>query len=189
MSALAGFALQRPPDLSSEHIGSFTAAIEAEAARLGTSDTREVTRREHVRIVFAEAWLTHLDELCIYEGSSGLCVGTDMYIGRLATNAAIDIHALLTARVPVWGPTIWRPRPLHRAVAYLIDFRIQSRGGGCEICHADVHLDPHHLHYRSFGYEVPSDVMRLCRSCHKQRHRICGYPQDVRWKDSMQWTP
>ena len=107
-------------------------------------------------------------------------------------DAARDIHGFLTASVPVWRPGLQHPRfggRLHRAVDYLVGLRVQARGGGCELCHADVPLDLHHLHYRSFGYEVPFDVMRLCRRCHAERHRICGYPQDARWKDNMQRTP
>ena len=52
-------------------------------------------------------------------------------------------------------------RRLHRAVDHIVGLRDAGARGGCELCHADVFLELHHLHYRSFGYEVPSDVMRL----------------------------
>ena len=48
------------------------------------------------------------------------------------------------------------------------------RGYRCECCHALSErwriLDVHHLNYKRRGAEIPSDLMVLCRSCHKKEH-------------------
>ena len=153
-----------------------------------------VPAREHLELVMSEAWVSHWWEFCARErsGYAPFRGDGDAYIERLVADAARAIHGFLTIGALAWRPKMWHPLSggLHRAVDRLVNLRIQARGGGCELCHdKNVSLDLHHLHYRSFGAEIPSDVMRLCRRCHAERHRACGYPQDAGWKDSMQWTP
>ena len=153
-----------------------------------------VPAREHLELVMSEAWVSHWWEFCARErlGYAPFRGDENAYIERLVVDASRDIHVFLSAGAPAWRPGLQHPQfggRLHRAADHIVGLRVQARGGGCEICRADVFLELHHLHYRSFGYEVPSDVMRLCRRCHAERHRICGYPQDAGWKDSMQWTP
>jgi 5-methylcytosine-specific restriction endonuclease McrA len=42
----------------------------------------------------------------------------------------------------------------------------------CQQCGAtDTVLHVHHLTYMRFGHENDSDLMVLCESCHKQKHR------------------
>ena len=50
----------------------------------------------------------------------------------------------------------------------------------CEDCEEQKKLDMHHLHYEVmqtgnmlciFGKETPSDLVALCRDCHRARHR------------------
>jgi hypothetical protein len=188
-SDLDDFAIQRPPDLTPEHFSPCIPVVEAEIERLRTASTRVLAVHEHVQLVLAEAWLAHLDEFYVTKGCRPFRGDVGPYVKRLAVGAARDIHDFLTTAAPIWRPEMWYPRfggRLHRAVAYLVDRRIEARGGGCELCHAGVHLDLHHLHYRSFGFEIPSDVMKLCRACHMRRHRAYGYPRDVRWQNGMQ---
>jgi hypothetical protein len=148
--------------------------------------------REHLELVMSEAWVSHWLAFCARErpGYAPFRGAIDAYIERRVVEAARAIHGFLTFGVPVWRPKMWHPLSggLHRAVDRLVNIRIQARGGGCEGCHNKyAALDLHHLHYRSFGYEVPSDVAKLCRACHKRRHEACGYPQDASWRDRMRW--
>lgn len=152
-----------------------------EIGRLRTSATRQITERAHVDLVLAEVWLGYLDG--VYVGEPGV-PGDE----RLVVSAAREIHDFLTRPAPHWAPGAWRPCALHRAVDHIIRVRIQAAGGGCEACHEPVPLDLHHLHYRNFGYELPSDVVRLCRDCHLRRHRILGWPADLSWQDGWQWS-
>ena len=153
-----------------------------------------VAEFEQIQLVLAQSWVAHVGEaFACREGCAPWQGDVDAYITRLVTKAAQDIHGFLVFGVPVWQPKMWHPQSgrLHRAVERVIHLRIQARGGGCELCHAPgrigVPLELHHLHYRSFGREVPTDVMRLCRQCHDKRHAISGYPRDTRWQDSIRW--
>jgi hypothetical protein len=115
---------------------------------------------EYVRLVMAEAWLIHLDEVYSCSESAAPFRGDPQdHIERLVATAARNIHGFLTCSVPVWHPRMCHPRSggLHRAIDRLVGLRIRARGGGCEVCHAESQypLDLHHLHYRSFGFEVP----------------------------------
>jgi hypothetical protein len=149
-----------------------------------------ISECEHIQLVMAEAWVTHWKECCGREDCQPFEGDVDAYIEHLVINGARRIHDFLNMGVPIWRPKMSHPRSgaLHEAVGYLVRLRIQARGGGCELCHVkNVSLDLHHPHYRSFGYEVLTDVMRLCRSCHKRRHKRAGWPQDAGWRDSIQW--
>lgn len=44
-------------------------------------------------------------------------------------------------------------------------------GGRCEFCGSKNELDVHHIHYRSLGAEQPTDLVVLCRDCHRGTHR------------------
>ena len=178
-------AVRCPPDLTPDHFAA-CAAIEREIAGWDAL-ALGLARGEHAQLVWAEAWLSHLDEVYVTRGCRPYRGDENAYIERLVVDASRDIHVFLSTGVPVWRPGLRHPR-LHRAVDHIVGLRVQARGGGCELCRADVFLELHHLHYRSFGHEVPSDVMRLCRRCHAERHRACGYPQGVEWRDSMQWS-
>jgi hypothetical protein len=134
MSALVDSALWRLSDLSPEYLGSFSAMVEAEIVRLQTPETRRLAPRSHVQIVLSEAWLAHLDELYVHDGCADFCGGVSAYVERLAVDAALDIHDLLTASVLVWRPGMQRPRRFHRAVVHLVDSRVRAHGGGCELC-------------------------------------------------------
>ena len=136
-----------------------------------------VALREHIEIVMSEAWIAHWFAFCARDrpGYAPFRGDVGAYVERLVTAAARNINAFLAHGALRWRPKLWHPRSgeLHRAVERLVDLRVARGGGGCEICHgARAQLDLHHLHYRSFGYEVPSDVIRLCRRCHNERHRI-----------------
>ena len=54
--------------------------------------------------------------------------------------------------------------------------------GKCEICGAENASDVHHID-KDFRNNSPSNLMRICRSCHSKIHRqrkpcvICGRPQ------------
>jgi hypothetical protein len=184
------FVIRRPPHLSLEDFVPFAQVGNAEIDRLGVAKTRVIPKRERAQLVLAEAWLGHLDELYISAHCLPFRGDASVYVERLVVDAARHIHDFLAARVPIWVPKMQHPRfagRLHRAVSYLVNRRIQARGGGCEICRVDVPLDVHHLNYRSFGYETPSDIMELCRDCHRKRHRQCGWPKDASWQDSLQW--
>ena len=181
------FVLRRPPDLAPVDFKPCVSLIGVEVERLREARTRAIDSHAHVELILAEAWLGHLDELYVSAGRPLFRGNARIYIDRLTIDAVRRLHNFLTAGVSNWGPGVWRPRALHRAVAHLIRLRLQASGGGCEICHADVTLDIHHLNYRSFGYEIPADVMPLCRTCHLERHRIYGLPKDLSWQDGWQW--
>ena len=158
--------------------------INLEIERLRSPAMRRIKECTHVDLVRAEVWLSHLDEL--YVGEPGLpedCARP----ARLVAIAVREIYDFLTRDPSNWAPGIWRPRALHRAVDHMIRIRIQAGGGGCEACHADVPLELHHLHYRNFGYELPSDIVRLCRDCHEARHRVYGLPKNLSWQDGWEW--
>jgi hypothetical protein len=104
---------------------------------------------------------------------------------RLALQAGRSIYDFLNQGVPIWKPKMWHRNSgrMFRPVNTLIRRRMKASGYGCEMCHRNESLDTHHLHYRSFDYEMPEDVMYLCRGCHSHRHMIYGYPNDVSWTD------
>ena len=47
---------------------------------------------------------------------------------------------------------------------------IEERGNRCEQCNMVKPLDGHHLTYERLGYELPKDVVLLCRNCHVKIH-------------------
>jgi hypothetical protein len=162
---------------------SYVPLIKLEIGRLHTPAMRRVAECTHVELVLAETWLSHLDEAYVGELGSA---GADLE--RLASAAVCEIHGFLTVAAPVWIPGARRPQALHRAVDHMIRIRIQATGGGCEACHKPAPLELHHLHYQNFGYELPFDVVRLCRDCHLRRHRMVGWPRDSGWRDWWQWS-
>jgi len=42
----------------------------------------------------------------------------------------------------------------------------------CQLCNSDESLDVHHRTYERRGYELASDLIALCRDCHKTFHAI-----------------
>lgn len=42
--------------------------------------------------------------------------------------------------------------------------------GRCEVCGKDWDLHVHHLTYRDIGQEEPTDLVVLCRQCHRAVH-------------------
>lgn len=46
-----------------------------------------------------------------------------------------------------------------------------SSGLRCAACGSETRLQVHHLTYDRRGYERPSDLLTLCRPCHKLVHR------------------
>jgi hypothetical protein len=188
---LDDFVIRRPPRLS---LGDFIPCVPtaaAEVERLRQPETRDVAKYAHLELVLAEAWLGHLDEVYTSVGALPFRGDTQGYVERLVIDATRHIHNFMTDSVPVWRPKTQHPRfggNLHRAVEHIVNLRVRARRGGCETCHAVIHLDLHHLHYRSFGCELPADVMKLCRDCHRGRHRIRGWPKDLSWQDGWQWS-
>jgi hypothetical protein len=83
---------------------------------------------------------------------------------------------------PNWpAVTSERARELH-AMAYPLyletpEWRLRatqiktSSGLRCAACGGDTRLQVHHLTYVRRGYERPSDLLTLCRVCHKLVHR------------------
>ena len=53
---------------------------------------------------------------------------------------------------------------------------IKKRGKRCEACGLSVSLRVLHLHHKTYvrfgGKEKPSDVVLLCKSCHRLVHKI-----------------
>jgi 5-methylcytosine-specific restriction endonuclease McrA len=43
-------------------------------------------------------------------------------------------------------------------------------GYRCQRCHANARLDVHHKTYARLGYELPKDLIALCRPCHETEH-------------------
>lgn len=48
---------------------------------------------------------------------------------------------------------------------------IAIRGSKCEECGSTSRLHVHHLHYRTFGDELPEDLKVLCKNCHDKKHQ------------------
>lgn len=46
------------------------------------------------------------------------------------------------------------------------------RGRKCERCQSSKKLQVHHLTYKNFGQEEPTDLEILCDVCHKGEHKI-----------------
>lgn len=181
-------AIRCPPDLALDRFVA-CAAIEREIGGWG-AHTLGRARGGHVQLVWAEAWLSHLDEGYVTRGCRPFRGDENVYIERLVVEAAAHIQAFLSAHAQAWRPKAEHPQfggRLHRAVDYLVRRRIEANGGGCEQCHADVHLELHHLRYDSFGRELAPDVMKLCRPCHRGRHWPDNWPQDATWRDKFQW--
>jgi 5-methylcytosine-specific restriction endonuclease McrA len=42
----------------------------------------------------------------------------------------------------------------------------------CERCNSTKNLQVYHKHYRTFGDEMPWDLIVLCEDCHKDEHYI-----------------
>jgi hypothetical protein len=50
---------------------------------------------------------------------------------------------------------------------------LQKRGCRCESCgDVGVFIDLHHKHYETLGRERHSDVLLLCRDCHRRHDHI-----------------
>jgi 5-methylcytosine-specific restriction endonuclease McrA len=54
---------------------------------------------------------------------------------------------------------------------------LTERNFTCEICSihhpkATQKLEVHHKHYNSVGFEIPKDVLCLCRRCHRLVHKL-----------------
>jgi hypothetical protein len=136
-------ATRRPPDLTPDRF----AACAAIGREIGGWDARtlELPRGGHVQLVWAEAWLSHLDEGYVTRGCLPFRGDENAYIERLVIEAAAHIRAFLSVPALVWRPNVRPSRlcRLHRAVDYLVRCRIEANGGGCEQCHTDVHLELH----------------------------------------------
>lgn len=61
-------------------------------------------------------------------------------------------------------------RPIPATTRFSVLCRAKGR---CEDCGCSAELELHHLHYRTVGFEIPTDLMALCRACHKGRHVDC----------------
>ena len=53
--------------------------------------------------------------------------------------------------------------------------KIEWENNKCERCGSSKRLQVHHKNYKSFGDEMPWDLMVLCRECHRKEHYI-GFP-------------
>ncbi|MHB1422823.1 MAG: HNH endonuclease [Gemmataceae bacterium] len=49
---------------------------------------------------------------------------------------------------------------------------LELSGHACEQCGNRSLLQVHHRHYRTVGWEVPSDLAVLCRACHAAAHGL-----------------
>jgi len=48
---------------------------------------------------------------------------------------------------------------------------VERAGGWCQMCGVMLtHFDVHHLTYEHMGYEYPSEIIAICRDCHKKIH-------------------
>lgn len=85
-----------------------------------------------------------------------------------------------------WEPGMWKER-INRLVAYPMYWRSQ---GQCEDCREQGWDVTHHLHYRSVGCELPTDLLLLCRPCHRTRHVYAGqfYADPETRPDAHEWA-
>ena len=118
-------ATRSPPDLTSDR---FAACI-AIARETGRWDARtlELSRGEHGQLVWAEAWLSHLDEVYVTRGCRPFRGDDDAYIERSRDRRGGDIRGFLTASVPVWRPGS-APRPRPAAPGGRLPRQMQDRG-------------------------------------------------------------
>jgi 5-methylcytosine-specific restriction endonuclease McrA len=56
---------------------------------------------------------------------------------------------------------------------------VERARGFCADCGTRENLDAHHLTYKRRGNERPSDLVALCRTCHRERHSGKRTPLDV----------
>ena len=62
--------------------------------------------------------------------------------------------------------------------------KLVQHGNYCEKCgKLNKHLDLHHLHYRTLGFESANDVVLLCRSCHTRQHNHYGYDRKTDYSE------
>ena len=47
------------------------------------------------------------------------------------------------------------------------NLKLEWGGHKCEKCGSGKNLQVHHKHYKSFGDEMPWDLIVLCEKCHK----------------------
>ena len=62
----------------------------------------------------------------------------------------------------------------------------------CEKCGNSNCLDAHHVNYKQLFDVLTSDLLTLCRKCHKETHRINGFPKRSRkplYKSQRDFTP
>ncbi len=55
---------------------------------------------------------------------------------------------------------------------YLRGLKLLWSGYKCENCGSKEKLQVHHKHYKSFGDEMPWDLMVLCKACHEDIHYV-----------------
>jgi len=55
---------------------------------------------------------------------------------------------------------------------HLRKLKIEWGGYKCERCGSNKELQVHHKHYKSFGDEMPWDLIVLCPQCHNDEHYI-----------------
>jgi 5-methylcytosine-specific restriction endonuclease McrA len=54
---------------------------------------------------------------------------------------------------------------------------IKRDGKKCRHCGVNTKLQVHHLTYKRFGHEEPSDLITLCKDCHRIEHDL---PPEIR---------
>ena len=64
---------------------------------------------------------------------------------------------------------------------------LNEQGKKCSFCSSKNELDVHHLNYQNLGDERDSDLLVLCRRCHKDIHYFadCSEPTECEIKQSQ----
>jgi hypothetical protein len=91
-----------------------------------------------------------------------------------ATSAAGRPRAGAVERLLTWCARTW-PVDYH---AYLRSAAWQRRAAACKrrarwrcaLCNTVGPLNAHHRTYERLGFELPSDLIALCRYCHARHH-------------------
>ena len=141
-----------------------------------------------------ERWATHQQPADMREALTEVIVflklGSDFY-GRLPSqaettnpfqitkeneeqiikaNACGTVTRYLARKPTPWKIGQWK-QPLPNFVFLPLHWRAQNK---CEDCGARTFLVTHHLHYQTLGCETPTDLVLLCRDCHRNRHIYAG---------------
>jgi 5-methylcytosine-specific restriction endonuclease McrA len=58
------------------------------------------------------------------------------------------------------GSSAWRRSPARLKV-------LAEAAGHCRLCHAEARLEVHHATYQRLGCEHDTDLIPLCRDCHR----------------------